>query len=334
MHLPQYQTAGRCQKQAATWADTFCNSFKQIGGPTLLMAAAIYGGWIALTWWFHALPWWSVLVLGGWIVCWHGSLQHEVVHGHPTRIGWLNTALALPPLGLWMPYGIYQESHLHHHQTAALTVPGKDPESYYVDRDTWRRSGALGRALLTFNNTLFGRMSIGPLITVVRFWSGEVRWVLAGQRDHLWIWAGHALLVTALSFWVVVVCQIPWWQYVLLFAWPSLSMTLLRSYTEHRPETDLHRRSIIVESTPVMRLLYLNNNLHALHHAQPNLPWFELPAAYARNREKILDRNGAFLVSGYTEIARRYLFSAKDSPLYPVVTHPEAASLVSGNPPD
>ena len=313
----------------ATWADTTRNSFKQIGGPTLLVAAAIYAGWIALTWWFHALPWWSVLVLGGWIVCWHGSLQHEVVHGHPTRIGWLNTTIALPPLGLWMPYEIYEESHLHHHHTAALTVPGRDPESYYIDLDTWYSSGSFVRSLLTFNNTLFGRMSVGPLITVVRFWSSEVRRVLAGQRDHLGIWARHAVLIAALSYWVIVVCQIPWGHYVLLFAWPGLSMTLLRSYTEHRPETDLDRRSIIVESAPPMRLLYLNNNLHAMHHADPNMPWYELPGAFAANREEILKRNGAFVVSGYTEIARRYLFGAKDSPLYPVATYPETASLAS-----
>jgi fatty acid desaturase len=324
LHLRQYQAAERCQKQAARWAETSHASFRQISGPTLLVAATIYGGWIALTWWFHALPWWSVLVLGGWIVCWQGSLQHEIVHGHPTRIGWLNTALAIAPLSLWMPYAIYKESHLHHHHTADLTVPGRDPESYYVDSDSWDRTGAFGRALLTFNNTLFGRMTIGPIITVVRLWSDEGRQALAGQRDHLWIWVGHAFLITVLSSWVIVVCQIPWWQYVLLFAWPGLSMTLLRSYTEHRPATEFDHRMLIVDSAPPMRLLYLNNNLHALHHSQPNMPWYELPAAYEANRKHILQRNGGFRFSGYVEIARRYLFSAKDSPLFP-----ETASLAS-----
>lgn len=322
MDLQRYQSVECCQKPATTkpettWVEASHNSFKQIGGPTLLVAAAIYGGWIALTLWFHALPWWSVLVMGGWVVCWHGSLQHEIVHGHPTRIGWLNTALALTPLGLWMPYGIYKKSHLRHHVTADLTTPGLDPESYYVDGDSWGRTGALGRALLTFNNTLFGRMSIGPIITVARFWSDEVRRVLAGQRNHLWILAGHATLVTVLAYWVVVVCQIAWWQYVLLFVWPGLSMTLLRSYAEHRPAEAFDHRTLIIDSAPPMRLLYLNNNLHALHHAEPNMPWYELPAAFAANREQILWSNGGFRFSGYSEIARRFLFSAKDSPLFP-----------------
>ncbi len=324
MHLRQYQAAERCQKQAAKWAETSHASFKQFGGPTLLVAAAIYGGWIALTWWFHALPWWAVLVLGGWIVCWHGSLQHEVVHGHPTRIGWLNTTLAIAPLGLWLPYANYKESHLHHHLTADLTTPGRDPESYYIDGNSWRRTGGLVRMMLTFNNTLLGRMSIGPLITVIRFWSGEVRQVISGQRNRLWIWAGHALLIAALSSWVIVVCQIPWWQYVLLFAWPGLSMTLLRSYTEHRPATEFGHRTLIVDSALPMRLLYLNNNLHALHHTHPSMPWYELPAAFAADRKQILQCNGGFRFSGYVEIARRYLFSAKDSPLFP-----ETASLAS-----
>ena len=68
------------------------------------MAVAIYGGWLALTWYHHALPWWLVLPLGGWLVGWHGSLQHEIIHGHPTRRQAINTALAMAPVALWLPF--------------------------------------------------------------------------------------------------------------------------------------------------------------------------------------------------------------------------------------
>ena len=304
------------------WTDALLDRCKRIEGPTWLVTVAIYAGWFALTWWFHALPWWTVLILGGWLGCWHGSLQHEATHGHPSRIGWLNTAIAIPPLGLWMPYAIYRESHLQHHRTAELTVPGKDPESHYVDQDAWHSFGTLGRPLLVFNNTLLGRMTVGPVLTVVRFWTSEAQLVVAGQRNHLQTWAGHLLLVAILMYWVVGVCQIAWWQYVLLFAWPGLSLTLLRSYAEHRPNSNQKHCSAIVERSPIASLLYLNNNLHALHHALPSLPWYELPATYAAERSQILERNGGYRFNGYLEIFRRYLFTPKDAPLHPGATAP------------
>ncbi len=104
---------------------------------------------------------------------------------------------------------------------------------------------------------------------------------------------------------------------MLLFAWPGLSLTLLRSYAEHRPADDRERRSVIVGGNPLTSLLFLNNNLHALHHARPRLPWFELPAAFAANRRQILDRNGGYRFASYAEIARRHLFRPKDAPLHP-----------------
>lgn len=87
----------------------------------------------ALTWHHHALPWWLILPLGGWLVAWHGSLQHEVLHGHPTRWQGLNTVLASAPLVLWLPYPLYYSRHRRHHIIASLTDPLEDPESFYVE---------------------------------------------------------------------------------------------------------------------------------------------------------------------------------------------------------
>lgn len=71
--------------------------------PTMVVTAAIYVGYGVLTLNYHNLPWWLVLPAGGFLLAWHGSLQHEVVHGHPTRWRWLNRALVFPSLWLWMP---------------------------------------------------------------------------------------------------------------------------------------------------------------------------------------------------------------------------------------
>src|SRR3546814_6789422 len=104
---------------------------------TLLVAAALFRS-VGLVTWFHAaLPWWVLLPLGAYLLAWHGSLQHEVTHGHPTPSAVFNELLVLPSLWLWMPFRLYRETHLAHHNDAQLTDPLADPESYYLDARSW-----------------------------------------------------------------------------------------------------------------------------------------------------------------------------------------------------
>jgi len=60
---------------------------------TIALVVAIYGGFLALTWFWQSLPIVLVIGLGGWLIAWHGSLQHEVIHGHPTRNQRINDAI-------------------------------------------------------------------------------------------------------------------------------------------------------------------------------------------------------------------------------------------------
>ena len=286
--------------------------------PTWLLAGVIYAGWAGATWFYDALPWWLVLPLGAWLVAWQNSFQHEALHGHPSRHAWLNEALAWPPLGLWMPYATYRDSHRAHHDSGALTDPRDDPESWYVTQECWAAMNPAVRALLTVNSTLAGRMVLGPWLAAGRFWGGEARRLLAGDFRHAGAWALHLALAAALLAWVAGPCGIPVLDYVLLFAWPGLSLTLLRSFAEHRPAARQAGRSAIVEAGPLARLLFLNNNLHALHHARPDLPWFLLPGLYRRERAAILRGNGGFLFAGgYLEIARRFGLRPRDLPVHP-----------------
>ena len=285
--------------------------------PTWAVLAAIYAGWGLLTWFHASLPWWVLAPAGGWMVAWHGSLQHEALHGHPTRIEWLNTLLAAAPLGIWMPYHIYRESHLVHHQTKLLTDPANDPESYYASRETWDRFGWPRRALLTMNNTLAGRMVVGPWIAALSFWRRETTALLSGDYRHASAWALHLALCAAVLTWVSVVCAMPIYLYVLLFVWPGLSLILVRSYLEHRPAAEQDRRTVIVEAGWPMSLLFLNNNLHVAHHDRPAVPWYELPAIYRAGRDRILERNGNYrFAGGYAEIARKFAFRPKDIPVH------------------
>jgi fatty acid desaturase len=284
--------------------------------PTWAVIAAIHGGWLALTLSFHALPAYLVAPLGAWLLAWHGSLQHEALHGHPTRRPWLNAVLAGPPLALWLPFPIYRETHLAHHR-AELTDPLGDPESYYTSPERWGGLSRPARLLRVALHTALGRLALGPFAVVWRLLAAEAPRLLSGDRGRLAIWAAHAAAVAAVLVWVVAVCRIPLWAYLALFVYPGLSLTLLRSFTEHRPDADQDRRTAVVEAGPVFSLLYLNNNLHLVHHLWPQLPWYELPRRYRARRGDLLERNGHFRFGGYADVLRRFALRRKDSPIHP-----------------
>jgi fatty acid desaturase len=65
-------------------------------------------------------------------------------------------------------------------------------------------------------------------------------------------------------------------------------------------------------------LLFLNNNLHVVHHMHPGVSWYKLPGLYAARREHYQRRNEAYVYKNYAEIFRQYLFKAKDPVPHPV----------------
>lgn len=286
--------------------------------PTVALAAGLYAAFGLVTWHYESLPWWLVLPLGGYLVALHGSLQHEVVHGHPTRWRWVNAALVFPSLWLWLPFTRYRETHLAHHRDEHLTDPLQDPESAYVSAAQWARLGALHRMVRRVLMTLAGRLLIGPIYYVGRKIRELALAIWRGDRRYLSHWPLHILAVAVTLGWVIGVCGIPFWEYVLLFVYPGLSLTLLRSYAEHRAAEEVGHRTAVVESGPFFALLFLNNNLHVLHHAQPGLPWYALPAIYRRHRDQLLAANGGYLFRGYREIFRRFLLHPRGSPIHPL----------------
>jgi len=290
---------------------------RRIEGLTLLVAAAIYAGFGALTWFHELLPWWVMLPLGAYLVAWHGSLQHEVTHGHPTPSALANELLVLPSLWLWIPFRLYRETHLAHHNDAQLTDPLADPESYYLDAASWAKTGPLTRALLRAHNTLAGRMVLGPLRCLALFYRGEIARAFGGDLSHARAWAIHALGVTLVLAWVMGICQMPLWQYLVLFVYPGISLSLVRSFLEHQARPEVSERSVIIEAGPLMSLLFLNNNLHLVHHDKPGLPWYRIPAFYRQRRALFLASNGGYYYKGYGDVFRRYFLRAKEQPLHP-----------------
>ena len=130
--------------------------------PSIALCGGIYGGFAAVTFFHDRLPTLASAVLGAVLIAWHSSMQHEFIHGHPTRWRRLNRALAFVPLSLWLPFESYRRSHLVHHCDDALTDPFDDPESYYWAADQWVALGPVGRAVVRAHTTLAGRLVLGP----------------------------------------------------------------------------------------------------------------------------------------------------------------------------
>lgn len=284
--------------------------------PTWAVVVGVYTSWLLVTGYFHGLPLPVAVVLGGLVVAWHGSLQHETIHGHPTRSRRINALIASPPLGLWLPYGIYRRIHLAHHRTESIADPLHDPESFYVRADQYRRAGRLRRAMLWSLQTLAGRMLLGPPLTIAQLWWTQARRIAGGRFDHAIDWVWHAVGVAAVLAWVIAVCEIALWQYALAFVYPAVALTLLRSFAEHRAHTEPAHRTAIVETGPLLSLVFLNNNLHVVHHDEPRLPWFAYRRRYAERRDEILAANGNYRFAGYAQLAARYGLRPKDSPVH------------------
>jgi fatty acid desaturase len=276
------------------------------------VAAGVYGGWFAATWFHSSLPWPLLVVIGGWLIAWHGSLQHEVIHGHPTPWPRANLVLALPPLSLWLPFELYRETHVRHHDFAHLTEPDRDPESYYLARTRgWRGAAAAGA--LRLEQSLLGRLLLGPVIEPIRYWAGEVPSLARGDLRHIRIVATHLAMAVGVWAWLRFACHMSLALYLLTFVYPGTALTLLRSFAEHRAHPEPARRTATVESTPVLGLLFLNNNLHLAHHLSPDEPWYALPALYRRDRAKLLAASGGLIYAGYADVARRYLLRNHDA---------------------
>ncbi len=284
--------------------------------PTWGIAVVIYGGWILITLFHASIPLIVLIPLMGWFICWHGHLQHEVLHGHPTRTRWVNEALVYPSFGLWFPYGTYRDSHLSHHADWHLTCPVDDAESFYVTREMWDRTGPLHRVLLQVNQTLGGRLLIGPLLASEGLYGNAIRQIMRGDRDTISNWLHHAAGSALVILWLVAVADYPVWLYI-ISAYMGISLVLLRSYAEHRPAREIPHRICINDAEKLMGLLFLNNNLHAVHHARPAMAWFDLPLFYRMNHAEFRQINGDFTWNGYRELFRKYLFRMKEDPVHP-----------------
>jgi fatty acid desaturase len=285
---------------------------------TVAMIALCYGAWFAIGFWL--LPVMPVLavVLLALIVALQSSLMHECLHGHPTGKAWLNELLVSLPIGLVWPYRRFKALHLRHHGDERLTDPFEDPESYYQALWTHEAYPRWFKAVLRFNNTLGGRVLLNPLLGAIGLVAMDVRLIAKGDRAVAGAWVRQAL------GWIVVVpvivygFGIPIWLYLLGPAWLGKSIIAVRTYAEHQWHETPEGRTIIVERS-FLSVLFLNNNLHLVHHKHPTTPWYKLPRLFAERRAEWVAMNGAYVFPNYLALIRAFLFKAKEPVVHPVL---------------
>ncbi len=286
--------------------------------PTIGLAALIYNGWLALTF-FHAhLPIWLVVPTGSWLIAWHSSLQHELLHGHPTRWQGANRAIGFIPLSLWLPYDVYRSSHLAHHHDETLTNPLLDPESYYWAPKRWSELGPVARLIVRIQTTLIGRLTLGPTWNAGCLIMRELASARANVRYALVTWGTHLVGCAMILTWIVGVCQMSPWFYLFGILYPGISLSLIRSFAEHRANKVVTERTAIVENARILGPLFLFNNLHVVHHEHPHLPWYRIPGWYQKHRETLIARNGGVVYDTYFDVMRRFLFTPHDDPVHPL----------------
>ncbi len=269
--------------------------------------------WAADTW----LP--LAMVLTCVSAALHSSLTHEALHGHPTKSAFWNAVLVYPALSVAVPYLRFKDLHLAHHRDSILTDPYDDPESNYLDPVAWAQLSSWRKLLFRLNNTLAGRLVLGPTLGTWDFVLSDWNAVKKGNRRVVLGWAAHLPALVLVLLWMTYVSSMPVWAWIIT-VYAALSILKIRTFLEHRAHIHAPGRTVIIEDKGPLSLIFLNNNLHVVHHMHATVPWYRLPKLYWQNKERYLSRNCGYVYPSYAAIFRQYLFKAKDPvphPLWP-----------------
>lgn len=94
--------------------------------------------------------------------------------------------------------------------------------------------------------------------------------------------------------WVWGVCGATPVGYLCPVAPPAAALISLRTFIEHRAELLPDHRSAVVEAGAFWRLMFLNDTLQAVRHAEPSPPRHAPPARCREPRDEALAGRGRF----------------------------------------
>jgi fatty acid desaturase len=284
---------------------------------TLGLIVGCYAVWLGTGMLYASVPLLAIIVIPV-MAAFQSSLQHEALHGHPTRNARINEALVFLPIALFYPFRRYKNLHLRHHADERLTDPYDDPESYYRALTDWEKLPSWMKKVLRLNNSLLGRVLIGPAIGVTGFMLTDMRLLAQGGKAHRIAWMLHvAGLIPVLSM-VHYLFGMPLWLYGLL-AYASLSILAIRSFCEHQWSEHPDGRTVIIEKS-ILGLLFLNNNLHLVHHKRPTAAWYHLPRLYREQPEDWQRMNDGYVFRNYLDVLKAFAIRSKEPVVHPPTT--------------
>lgn len=283
---------------------------------TLALILGCYGLWLIVLIFLPGVSLALVVICLGVLAALHSSLTHEALHGHPFRNRAVNEALLFLPLSLFIPYGRFRDTHLEHHRDERLTDPYDDPETNFQDPEVWASMPQWRQVLLRLNNTLLGRMILGPILGQISFMVADWRLMRCGNWMVARDWALHGLGLV-MVVWICELTPTPLWL-LCLGAYIGLGLLKIRTFLEHRAHTECHGRTVVIEDRGPLAWLFLNNNLHVVHHLYPGVPWYALPRLYRSNKQAFLARNQDYHYRHYGQIFWRYFLHSKDPVPHPL----------------
>ena len=308
----------------ASKADKKRSGTPKIEWPTVILIIACYAIWALagfFLWPNSPIIAIAVLVL---TVALQSSLVHEVLHGHPTRNARVNEAFVFLPIGVVWPFRRFKTIHLCHHADERLTDPLDDPESYYQALWQHEELPAAMKLLLRVNNTMVGRLFLGPWLSVVGFFIDDAKLIAKGDPAIRKAWLMHAAGLAVVIPVVTYGFGMPLWLYLLGPVWFGQSIIAIRTFAEHQWSENPEGRTIIVERTP-LSLLFLNNNLHFVHHKSPTVAWYKLPKLFRERRDEWVRMNNGYVFPNYFALLKSFAFRAKEPVVHPVLRRsPEA----------
>jgi fatty acid desaturase len=225
------------------------------------------------------------------------TLAHEAWHCltfSSRRVNhWVGAWLYSYTIGI--PYYHDRERHLRHHREV-----GHDYDPDWVNYSNQNRESPW-RVLRYFGSLLLGALMFSTLVSLVTRGRPRIA-VSSGQSlthtPSMLGELGRGVLCQGLLF-AVATIAFHWWTYFLLWLLPLATFAgffaNFRSFVEHVATSDdvmPEERLRDIEASPAARFFLAPShfNYHALHHAHPSIPHYNLP----KGKRLYIQQTGAY----------------------------------------
>lgn len=255
-----------------------------IAWPTIVLLFACLGLWIAssVLALVAILPPWLAMVLNTVALYAIYTPLHDASHGavvpRNRKLGWVNTAVGtLAGFPIFMQFHTHRKSHFVHH--AKTNAPG-DPDTFLMG-NFW--TVVLVKTPWTMINQLNG-LKVWRACKALKLTPGERRQTLIAYTLTIVLLLG--LVAAGFGWELLTLWLIPWFigEHV---------MEVTFGWFPHHDHTETGRyRDTRISLFPGADLLYLQQNLHLIHHMLPTVPFYRYRAVFDELRPTLV-KNGA-----------------------------------------